>query len=146
MEPKTIIERLNSEVLDYAKAGTHDRETLERFSREYMDLLDHKSLILCTTIQQLERESLGPNTSTITTTENVEAMAPGFSLLITELADDVFTETESGRTLWKVVLDCWTALGPQHDDPKPLAKTLRELIDYTFNESTNQVETQGVSQ
>jgi len=128
MEPNTIIERLNSEVLDYAKAGTHDRETLQRFSLEYVSLLEHAHLSEC------------PHCT--------DEMAPGFSLLITELeaANDTFTETETGLILWKVVLDCWTALGPQHDDPKPLAKTLRELIDYTFNESTNQVETQGVSQ
>ena len=121
MEPKTIIERLNSEVSDYAKAGTHDRETLQRFSLEYVSLLEHAHLTeypYCT-----------------------DEMAPGFSLLITELeaANDTFTETETGLTLWKVVLDCWTALETQHSDLASLAKTFNELVLYTFNEDFRNV-------
>jgi len=121
MEPNTIIERLNSEVLDYFAAGTHDRETLQRFSLEYVSLLEHAHLSEC------------PHCT--------DEMAPGFSLLITELeaANDTFTETETGLILWKVVLDCWTALGTQHSDLAALTKTFNELVLYTFNENYRNV-------
>ena len=118
MEPITIIQGLNSEVLEYSEAGTHDRETLERFSMGYSSILSN-----------LDEPAL----------HLISEMSEGFSLLIHELADEVFTETDTGATLWQIVLDCWNALGDQHSDSKPLAKSFNELTLYTFREDFRNV-------
>lgn len=118
MEPTTIIQGLNSEVLEYAAAGTHDRETLERFSMEYASILSG-----------LDKPAM----------HLISEMSEGFSLLIHELADEVFTETDTGATLWQIVLDCWNAVGDQHSDSEPLAKSFNELTLYTFEENFRNV-------
>ena len=116
MEPNTIIQRLNSEVLEYAAAGTHDRETLQRFSLEYASLLS-----------DLGNPAL------------IREMSEGFSLLIHELADEVFTDSDTGVTLWQIVLDCWNAVCDQHSNTEPLAKSFNELTLYTFSENFRNV-------
>ena len=116
MEPNTITQRLNSEVLEYSAAGTHDRETLERFSMEYASILSN-----------LDNPAL------------ISEISEGFSLLIHELADEEFTETDTGTTLWQIVLDCWNAVGDQHSNTEPLAKSFNELTLYTFREDFRNV-------
>ena len=114
METKTIIERLNSEVLDYAKAGTHDRETLERFSVEYRNLLQDKPM----------------------TFEDMTLLCDldGFILLTCELASTLFKETERGDILWNIAMDCHSCYFTDHTDARGFTVAFTTLVNYTFNE------------
>ena len=88
-------------VTQYAKEGTEDRDIIEKFCIEYINLLEEDSSILDRT-----------------------DFKESFSLLINEIGMNTLTNTEEGDTLWSILLDCWTSYGTQHNYSKGGSKRL----------------------
>lgn len=112
MEGSTTIEELSLAVTQYAKEGTEDRDIIEKFCIEYINLLEEDSSIL-------DRADFKES----------------FSLLINEIGMNTLTDTEEGDTLWSILLDCWTSYGTQHDYSKGIIKAFNDSVNYTFDEN-----------